>query len=161
MIQLFYSAAETITPAGEQTASAPPSLFITIVASAFGGALLTSLVTIWAKFADSKAEHEKWLRNEKYNAYVDAQLIFHSFKSEEHATDLLGKDPVQLITDIHSALSRIEMLAPANVRDAVKNTREKLGKYEDDEEIQAFKDAIAELLVAMRGDLLNHKPNKG
>ena len=83
MLQLFYSAAETVTSAAEQAASAPPSLFWTIIASAFGGALITSGVTIWAKFAESKAEYRKWLRDEKLSTYVEYLELITLLKTRE------------------------------------------------------------------------------
>lgn len=160
MLQLFYSVAEIITPAVEQVASAPPSLFITIVASAFGGALITSGVTIWAKFADSKAEHRKWLREEKFKTYVDAQIIFQGLQSKEHLAGLLKQDSTGLITRTHSAFSRIDLLAPLHVRAAVGDARSKLTSHDDDAQVKAFKSAISKLLVEMRKDLSNDKSKK-
>ncbi|MGQ3385308.1 hypothetical protein [Glutamicibacter sp. TV12E] len=74
MLQIIYIAAECAVPAAEQ-ANNSPNLFWTIIASAFGGALMTSGVTIWAKFADSKSEHRKWKRETRLKIYSEAARL--------------------------------------------------------------------------------------
>ena len=113
MFQLLYSAAETIAPAAEQAASTPPSLFITIVASAFGGALITSGVTIWAKFAESKAEHKKWLRQEKLKAYSNFSEL--GYRITSLVTEGKLDEAYENMTDLIFAIAQIRLLAPSQI----------------------------------------------
>lgn len=56
MDYMFY--AQAVEETAQQVLSSP-DLFWTIIASAFGGAVITSGVTVWSKIADSKSDKRK------------------------------------------------------------------------------------------------------
>lgn len=81
MLQLFYDATETVAPIAEHATAGTPNVLLTVLASAFGGAILTGAITIWSKRMDNKAaeqkrqadleaERERWIRQEKLAVYT-------------------------------------------------------------------------------------------
>lgn len=89
MLLLFYSATETVAPVAEQVSATPPNLILTVLASAFGGAILTGAITIWSKKLDLKAEQQKraedlvfererWIREEKLSVYTKYLTVARS-----------------------------------------------------------------------------------
>lgn len=142
-----------MAPAVEQVASAPPSLFITIVASAFGGALITSGVTIWAKFADSKAEHRKWLREEKLSSYVDfirmADHVYYALNGK-----VKPDDHSKFMGEITMAVTRIDLLASADVAQKSREIRDSATADKDTANHGAYFERIRDLTKLMRKDLL-------
>lgn len=99
-----------------QQASNQPDLFWTIIASAFGGAVITSGVTIWAKYRDSKTEHQKWLRQERLAAFVE--LLDHIEHLKDVTLAWLKEPENRSIKDKDSvADSKILLLSSPEVRE--------------------------------------------
>lgn len=135
-------------------------IFWTVLGGAFGGALIGALATILVTRMNHKHERKKWLLQEKFKAYIDAQVIFQGLQSRDHLSNLMESDSNGLVTRTHSALSRIDLLAPESVRKAVTETRNKITTHEDQEQLDQFKVAISQLLASMREDLHKTKSKK-
>jgi hypothetical protein len=107
----------------------------TLVASAFGGGLVAGLFAIYNRLAGKKDEHEKWLRDQKveaYGSYINSSdLLVLSFSAlrAEHVT---REDSVQKFAD--AQLSAVELLAPPAVREA--------GSKLDAHVVEMFQDAL-------------------
>jgi len=89
MLHLIYSATEQVAPVAEQVSATPMNLILTVLASAFGGAILTGTITIWSKRMDLKAEQQKraedlifererWIREEKLSVYTKYLTVARS-----------------------------------------------------------------------------------
>lgn len=96
-----------------QQAASTPDLFWTIIASAFGGAIITSGVTIWSKFAETKAEHKRWLREEKLKVYSEFSEL--GYRITGLVTDQKLDEAHDKMNDLIFAIAQIRLLAPSQI----------------------------------------------
>lgn len=159
MFQILYSASEAVIPSAGPAVSTPPSLFWTIIASAFGGALITSAVTVWAKFTDSKTERYKWFREEKLATYVEfnrvSEHIYYSVSQK-----LSNEGFADFIRDMLNVMARVELLASAEVSKQCRKVRACVSAGRSTAEWEKYREESKKLLELMRSDLLANKNMK-
>ena len=105
----YYYFAEAVQKTTEQTSN-QPDLFWTIIASAFGGALITSAVTIWSKLSDSKSEHKRWLREEKLKAYSEYGKLTYECLNQVSSNNM-EQEAGQTRVEIMNLTARISLLS--------------------------------------------------
>lgn len=93
---------------------------ISLIGSAFGGALITGLVGLATHLLAGKREHKKWLREEKLEAYSDFLTVARNTEWEIRGHEL---DDVST-EDVHRALRSInhfrsKLLAPQRINELI------------------------------------------
>ena len=137
-----------------------PNLVFTIIASAAGGAAITSVVTIWSKFADSKAEHKRWLRQEKLKAYSEFNKLGYEITSL--TTDGNLEQALERMSELLLVVAQIRLLSPSQI--SLQTLRYRAAAHEMlktaktnpeglDEDRQTAVNALDSLMLMMKLDL--------
>ncbi|MFJ2144151.1 hypothetical protein ACIOJF_02475 [Glutamicibacter sp. NPDC087831] len=153
MIQLFFKAVDVTTPTAEQAANSSPDLFWTIIASAFGGALLTSAVTLFTKWRDSKNEHKKWLKDQKLKAYSDLQAIFIQSRTHDPIAGKSSEVQNDFIDNYFALNSHMKLLAPDSINVALRELVQVFNLRQDPEKAHIYDSHLTKVTNNMRKDL--------
>lgn len=168
MFQLFYSATETIDALVSQTATTSPSLFWTIVASAFGGALISGVIALLVKFIDRRHEQKIWLRNTQHKTYIEVATFLKDYSWK------LRDDPKYASEEVHKKLLMISIELPmicsnkvgvrytnfVNMLNTYLDSR-KNGHPWDDVRFNLLQNSMHALTEQMGQDVHKRKKNKG
>lgn len=137
---------------------------LTIIASAFGGAVLTGLASFITYFFNGKREHKKWLNELKYKQYVSAIVDFEKLAQLLAGNDMSEKVVDEVYTLVHTFRSAdLDLIGTKDVKQhhttvlhSIHGLIAEAAKGPDTESFKTFDRALTVLITSMRKDLRVH-----